>query len=73
MAAAKKASYGRRFAGAVRRALVEETRRGDGGGIVALTDNYLHVTLDGYEGPGNVFVDVRLAEEGGRLTGTPAS
>ncbi|HUU56145.1 MAG TPA: tRNA (N(6)-L-threonylcarbamoyladenosine(37)-C(2))-methylthiotransferase MtaB [bacterium] len=72
MAAAKKASYGRRFAGAVRRVLVEETRRGDGGAMVGLTDNYLHVALDGYEGPGNVFVDVRLSEGEGRLTATPA-
>lgn len=72
MAAAGKAAYARRFDGTVRRALVEEGQRRDGGPTVALTDNYLHVTLEDYEGPGNVFVDVRLAEEAGRLTGTPA-
>jgi threonylcarbamoyladenosine tRNA methylthiotransferase MtaB len=70
-AAAKRSSYERRFAGAVRRALVETTRRD--GAAVALTDNYLHVTLDGYAGPGNVFVDVRLSERAGRLAGTPAA
>jgi threonylcarbamoyladenosine tRNA methylthiotransferase MtaB len=72
MAAAKKAAYSRRFVGTVRRALVEEGGRLSGGPTVALTDNYLHLTLENYDGPGNVFVDVRLAAEAGRLSGTPA-
>ncbi len=67
LAAAKRRAYERRFVGTARIALVEERRRDDGGVAVALTDNYLRVPLKGYDGPGNVFVRVRLAEDGGRL------
>jgi threonylcarbamoyladenosine tRNA methylthiotransferase MtaB len=70
LAAAKRAAYERRFVGTVRRALVE---RGSRGPAVALTDNYLHVALDGYDGPGNAFVDLRIRAEGGRLVGSPVA
>ncbi len=68
LAAAKRRSYEQRFVGAVRTALVEERRGGRGGAAVALTDNYLRVPLRDYEGPGNVFADVKLVDGDGRLT-----
>jgi threonylcarbamoyladenosine tRNA methylthiotransferase MtaB len=71
LAAEKRRAYERRFAGAVRAALVEERREGPGA-AVAITDNYLRVPMIDYRGPGNVFVDVRLSDEGGRLTARAA-
>ncbi|HUV87363.1 MAG TPA: tRNA (N(6)-L-threonylcarbamoyladenosine(37)-C(2))-methylthiotransferase MtaB [bacterium] len=67
LAAAKRRSYERRFAGAVRAALVEERRDGRGGAAVALTDNYLRVPLRNYEGAGNVFANAKLVDGEGRL------
>lgn len=70
LAGEKRRAYERRFAGAVRAALVEERRVG--GAAVALTDNYLRVPMRDYPGPGNILVDVLLAHEGSRLTARAA-
>ncbi len=66
LAAAKRRSYEQRFGGAVRVALVEERRDGRVAAI-ALTDNYLRVPMKDYEGPGNVFANVRLVDGTGNL------
>jgi tRNA A37 methylthiotransferase MiaB len=66
LAAAKRRSYERRFVGAVRVALVEE-RRDRRVAAVALTDNYLRVPMKDYDGPGNVFANVRLVDGTGNL------
>lgn len=71
IAARKRRAYERRFVGTARTALVEEGRPGDA--AVALTDNYLRIALDGYEGPGNVFVGARLAARDGRVVGITAA
>jgi threonylcarbamoyladenosine tRNA methylthiotransferase MtaB len=68
LASAKRAAYERRFRGTVREALVEE-RRGAAGAAMALTDNYLRLSVPDYRGPGNVFLPLALAELDGRLVG----
>jgi len=72
IATAKKSSFGYRFDGAVRPALVEGRgrRRRD---VIALTDNYLRLRLDGYDGPGNRFVDVRVKARDVVLAGAVVS
>ncbi|MCP4229249.1 MAG: tRNA (N(6)-L-threonylcarbamoyladenosine(37)-C(2))-methylthiotransferase MtaB [bacterium] len=46
-----------------RRVLVEEARDKETGYPIAITDNYIHVLLPGYDGPGNVFIDVKFDGE----------
>jgi threonylcarbamoyladenosine tRNA methylthiotransferase MtaB len=60
--AAAKAAYIRRFHGSVRPALVVRGERQE-----AITDNYIHAVLPGYNGGGNRFVAVRLVVEGGEV------
>lgn len=71
IATRKRRAYERRFVGTARTALVEEGR--PGGAAVALTDNYLRITLHDYTGPGNVFVAARLAARDGRVVGITAA
>ncbi len=58
---AKRRAYERRFDGAVRPTLVEETPENPREGFIGLTDNYLHIALPGYAGPGNRLVTARVA------------
>ena len=58
-----KAAYTRRFHGSVRPALVVRGER-----LEAITDNYIHAAVPGYDGGGNRFVAIRLVVAGGEVT-----
>lgn len=49
--------------GTTRRVLVEEARDKETGYPIAITDNYIHVLLTNYDGPGNEFIEVEIGGE----------
>jgi threonylcarbamoyladenosine tRNA methylthiotransferase MtaB len=49
--------------GIKRRVLVEEAQDKETGHPIGITDNYIHVLLPKYDGPGNMFIDVEIGGE----------